>query len=260
MDEQTQRELELLQGRLAELEDRVRDARVEGAEDTPARLQRLAVQIMLLRGQIARLRVPARAAQEESASGAAPSQDDAARSALIEELLGATRALTLHRPWDMAILRGTKWVENRSWKLKEPPGWIYVHGGAMWDEVGEMMLRTVDGLRSNTMEAPPGALGGLMKVTRFVVGGESDLPFGGEPGSPGGPMVWKEAASIGWAIEQVVAFEGMTRPRCSGRQNVWTVPAPVLHLAQELIRDGLFTHRHTALYKKPVDNASGSGA
>lgn len=259
MDEQTQRELELLQGRLAELEDRIRDTRVESAEDAPARLQRLAVQAMLLRGQIARLRVPVRAAQEEAAGGMAPSQDDA-RAALVEELLGATRALTLHRPWDMAILRGTKWVENRGWKLKEPPGWIYVHGGAMWDEVGEMMLRTVDGLRSNTMEAPPGVLGGLMKVTRFVVGGEADLPFTGEPGAPGGPMVWKEAASIGWAIEQVVAFDGMTRPRCPGRQNVWTVAERPLHLARELIREGLFTHRYTALYKKPVDNASGAGA
>lgn len=58
------------------------------------------------------------------------------------------RCLTLWRPWDQAILRGGKDVENRPGRWAIPAAGILValHAGATWDEDGaELVARTWPG-------------------------------------------------------------------------------------------------------------------
>lgn len=83
---------------------------------------------------------------------------------------GIDRCLSLHRPWDMAIIRGNKDVENRDWRT--PPGlwlvgqWLGIHGGQKWDAEGARFIAARgDSFRR---EDCPGGIVGAARVIGVI--------------------------------------------------------------------------------------------
>jgi hypothetical protein len=154
-------------------------------------------------------------------------------------LLEARRALTLHRPWDYAILNGTKWVENRSWAPKAAPGWIFLHSGSTWADRGVDMARAMDGASGlSTLEWEPFRIHGMVYVSGFIQPHEmpKDLP----------PELaaWKESASVGWLIDQVAVFTDEAVAQIGsvrGAQRLWNLDARTLALVQHQIGSGNYT-------------------
>lgn len=156
-----------------------------------------------------------------------------------EELSRASKALTLHRPWDYAILKGTKWVENRSWSPKVAPGWIFLHSGSTWADAGADMVRRMDGASDlSNASWQPFRIHGMAHISGFVQPGEPPDDV------PSELAVWKEEASVGWRIDKVLCFWdtaiesiGIIR----GAQRLWGVEARPL----EMIRHMLLNEQYT---------------
>lgn len=150
-------------------------------------------------------------------------------------------ALTLHRPWDTAILVLGKPVENRDW----PPmpsvvgSRIALHSGLTWDGDGARFIfaqAVADGIPgtvvSNALDQAyrvKGAIIGTVKVAGVL---RRDAPH---PTDPLHQSPWFFGA-FGWVCEQPIVLPGPVP--CRGAQKLWKLPADVEArvLAQEAAR------------------------
>ena len=129
------------------------------------------------------------------------------------------RALTLWRPWDQAILYGTKRLENRNWKpWKSIVGkLVALHAGQKYDSNGAKWMHE-QGLYTppKSSVSPTGIVG----VARIVTALEtSDDPW--------------FVGDFGWLLQDVRAFN--TPIPCIGAQGLWKVQGPVLEALQQAL-------------------------
>jgi hypothetical protein len=127
------------------------------------------------------------------------------------------RALTLWRPWGVAIVRHGKRIENRTWA---PPRWligkdIAIHNGKRVDREGIAALmsilrgeRTAFAMDAQSLLGPEGAVIGVARVTGFVE--ESASPWFCGP--------------VGWTLDNVRECAPIP---CRGAQGLWMLPADV---------------------------------
>ena len=122
------------------------------------------------------------------------------------------RALTLWRPWDQAILRAGKDIENSPWRLWESqigqP--IALHAGKRYDTEG------AEWMRSNNLYDPPRdeecPLGIVGIVVFSAATGFSDSRWFQGP--------------FGWVIADVKTLE--VPISIKGKQGLWVVPEDAL--------------------------------
>lgn len=127
------------------------------------------------------------------------------------------RALTLWRPWAVAIVSHGKRIENRTWA---PPRWmvgkdIAIHNGKRIDKAGiaaVMLILRGDqpafAMDAQRLLGPESAIVGLATITGFVE--HSDSPWFCGP--------------VGWVLDNVRACEPVS---CRGSQGLWTVPPDI---------------------------------
>lgn len=149
-----------------------------------------------------------------------------------EQMLACSRALTLHRPWDTAILEGTKRIENRSWRPKEAPGWLYLHSGTGWSQEGQVLL-TQQHLVPPDPYKQQGRIQGMIHVASFLAPGEMSPDLT--------QMIWQQLNCYGWVIDQVVLFdEQAPRVVTRGAQRVWTPHLTTLTALRTILQEGLW--------------------
>lgn len=138
------------------------------------------------------------------------------------------KALTVHRPWDHALLNG-KTVENRRWK---PPRDLVgqrfaLHAGHHYDYEGAPLIKRTLGV----LELPSTVAGVVFATTRLVGWIELDSAHVRKTGL-GALCSSAEAAvgfdspwlfgPVGWVLEETRA---LARPvPCRGFQKLWTLP------------------------------------
>jgi len=140
------------------------------------------------------------------------------------------RALTLHQPWDFAMLCG-KDVENRTWA---PPEALVghrfaLHAGKVYDYDGLAFIKTVLDCPIETLT--PGA---VFATTRLVGWVEVDTVRArkiGEGALCSCPEARAALASpwffgpVGWLIDETRRLEKPVP--CRGAQGLWTLPPEV---------------------------------
>jgi len=139
-------------------------------------------------------------------------------------------ALTLHRPWDQAITRLSKAIENRTWK---PPQSamdhvIAIHAGLKWDEDGAEFIAMLEGPQWEFFDAdsPTGIVGVARIVGWFnTITDERKAAWNREH------MV-KEHRWSPWRSGPYCWVLADRRPLpmpvpCKGAQGLWTVPTDV---------------------------------
>lgn len=128
------------------------------------------------------------------------------------------KAITLWRPWDQAILHGSKRYENRGWPLyKSLVGQrIALHAGKKYDIDGARWMKR-NGLYvpPSCGDSPTGIVG-VVVFDKVVTNDESDESYFEDIRDP-----WF-FGKYGWHIGSV---ERIRHPiPCIGRQGVWNVP------------------------------------
>jgi hypothetical protein len=143
------------------------------------------------------------------------------------------RALTLHRPWDWAILHAGKPVENRP---QRPPKafvgqWVALHSGLTYSEQGAEFIRNTFGLTVPAdAELTAGAITGLMKL--------------GEPFRADDLTATKDPWAFGPWCWRISDKRVLAKPVvCRGMQGLWRVPAAAradieAQLAQGAVKHG----------------------
>ena len=127
-------------------------------------------------------------------------------------------ALTLHRPWDWAVLHAGKPVENRTWA---PPAWllnkhIAIHAGKSYDHEGaEWIRRTFDIQAPADHDLPSGVIVGVAKLVGWYQEGDGMRA----------PSPWAFGPCC-WELEERTALA--TPVPCRGAQRLWKVPEPQL--------------------------------
>ena len=86
------------------------------------------------------------------------------------EEVTAMRGLTLHRPWDEAIVRGEKTIENRPWKPwpKVIGERIAIHAGKKYDHDAAAWIRRRGVRLFSTMDSHRTRAGAVVGVARVV--------------------------------------------------------------------------------------------
>jgi hypothetical protein len=125
------------------------------------------------------------------------------------------KALTLWRPWDIAILQLGKDIENRTWP---PPRAIVgqriaLHAAKKIDSAAERLLSEIAAERGVAFE-PCTSIAGAVFATAIV----------GEP-------VWESASPwfsgpVGWPLLDMRPV--LDPPIVRGAQGLWTLPADLL--------------------------------
>jgi hypothetical protein len=128
-----------------------------------------------------------------------------------DEQLLHLRGLTLHQPWNWAILHGGKTWENRPVRLPETMRnrWIALHAGKVWDDTARGRFAIGWPPREET---PTAAITGLVRFS-----------YGTSPEAAGSPWAfgpWCYRVSDVLVLPQPVP--------CRGMQGWWPVPAGVI--------------------------------
>ncbi len=130
------------------------------------------------------------------------------------------KALTLWRPWDQAIVHGSKRIENRPWGLwpdmiGKP---IAVHAGKRYDKDGAFSMQV-----NELYEPPPPADSPLGIVGVMVVGSVVNQSH---PRADRNVIenAWFDGP-FGWVLTEVAALDEPIP--ISGRQGLWTLPPDV---------------------------------
>lgn len=165
-------------------------------------------------------------------------------------MAGRMLALTLWRPWDTAILRLGKPVENRDWP---PPAQLIgkrfaLHSGKKWDDQGadfiaNLLLPRGSGpqlLRAvlDAAEQTSSVILGTVKLVRVISKAQPQL---GER-DPLADSEWF-FGDFGWVVEEPFALPQPVP--CKGMQGLWTMPPDVEAqvLAQEAGRLEVLNNR-----------------
>lgn len=133
------------------------------------------------------------------------------------------KAITLWRPWDQAILRGAKLVENRPWPLPRQHFFslIALHAGKRFDYDAYHFAK-IKGLADEELlqklmddNAPSGIVGAIKVdgVYHESFPGAEDLL---------GPWFF---GPYGWHISEVYTLEEPIS--CRGSQRLWNLPAGI---------------------------------
>lgn len=127
------------------------------------------------------------------------------------------RAITVHRPWGIAIAQYGKNIENRTWRCWLQPGdFIAIHNGAKFDATAVKDIQQITGIYDGSMnpvEDPAGAIIAIAKFQGNIT--ESNSPWFCGP--------------IGWELSDVIPIEPVY---CKGAQGLWTIPEDVLMQAK----------------------------
>lgn len=125
------------------------------------------------------------------------------------------KALTLHRPWDWAIINAGKDVENRDWPCYLKPGdYIALHAGKTFDHAGYRFI--ADMCAEVRAPWPPTD---EQHRAGFIYG---IAQFGGNVQDSDSPWFFGD---YGWILKNVVAIEPVA---CRGAQKLFDLPADVL--------------------------------
>ncbi len=122
-------------------------------------------------------------------------------------------AITLHTPYDQAILYGPKRVENRSWKptsLKDGE-WIALHAGMTHDSIAEYTLEKEGLYTFNPELHKPGRIVGLIRIDGWTLPDDDD-PWASGP--------------VCWTIGDVLPFSSPIP--CRGARRLWRIPHAVI--------------------------------
>lgn len=123
------------------------------------------------------------------------------------------RAITLHRPWGLAIAQHGKDIENRSWQpypsTLKPGDLLAIHNGQKWDKEGARFIWELLGIEVKAEDDPAGA---IIAVVRFDGCVESS------------PSPWF-VGHYGWLLSQRVPIPAIA---CKSQQGLWVVTDPVL--------------------------------
>lgn len=153
------------------------------------------------------------------------------------------RAVTLHRPWSDAIVRGPKRVENRTW---EPPRsmlgkTIAIHAGKRFDESAALGIAADPRIEwpppMTDADSPQGIVG--VATLRGWLDLRSDRARTAPESDEERSAVWVLRRSpwwvgpVGWWLDDVVAIEPVP---CRGAQGLWTVPASTAAIVEERAR------------------------
>ncbi len=141
------------------------------------------------------------------------------------------KALTLHRPWDWAMLHG-KQIENRSWK---PPAELVgqrfaLHAGKHYDYDGLAFIKRTLGIGV----VPTSDAGVVVGTTELV--GWIELDSAGVRSKGVGPIASHAGCAhgfdspwlfgpIGWVLKDTRALRKPVP--CRGMQGLWTLPRDV---------------------------------
>lgn len=142
------------------------------------------------------------------------------------------KALTLHRPWDVAMLHG-KLIENRKWK---PPVDLVgqrfaLHAGEHYDYDGLAFIKRTLGVGSLPEESIAGVVFATTKLIGWVEIGTAAALKQGEPIAStaeaarviGSPWLF---GPVGWVLEDT---RRLAKPvPCRGFQRLWHLPTDVL--------------------------------
>lgn len=132
------------------------------------------------------------------------------------------KALTLIRPWDQAIVRGPKRVENRDWKppaaLLKPGERLAIHAGRKWDAGFDAY--NSEWTPPTESECPSGVVVGVatLDAVHDVKGCDVCMTCAicNDPWTVG---------DFGWVLKGVVALAEPVP--CRGAQGLWTLPPEV---------------------------------
>lgn len=128
-------------------------------------------------------------------------------------------ALTLHRPWPLAICKLGKRVENRGW---EPPKriigqWLAIHAGKVFDENAAVAVCCeINSAMPISSRFHPLGIVALVKVTGFTR--DEELLTTEQKRWWIGP--------VGWVLDDVVAFDSPVV--AVGKQGLWPVEGEAL--------------------------------
>lgn len=136
------------------------------------------------------------------------------------------RCLSLHRPWDLAVVTGHKDVENRDWR--SPPGewligqWIGIHGGRKWDGHGADFIAERVGLRFGR-DASRGGIVGAARVIGVIGPSENNSHAAIVYGDPA--LVANRIRSRWWMGAWGIVFDeavALAKPiPCNGALGFW---------------------------------------
>lgn len=125
------------------------------------------------------------------------------------------KGLTLHRPWDWAILNAGKDIENREWPCYLKFGdYIALHAGNTYDHAGyefiaDMCAEVLAPWPPTDEQHRPGFIYGVAQFDGNVTKSDSPWFFG----------------TYGWKLKNVVIIEPVA---CRGAPKLFTLPVPVL--------------------------------
>lgn len=135
------------------------------------------------------------------------------------------RGITLHRPWDQAILYGSKRIENRSWvlPLKYWNQVIALHAGKKYDSDSLFTIVKNGYNPPSENESPIGIVGAFI-VDKVIIHDEtvSDPWFFGP---------------YGWHIRKVFAFSKDKIIKYRGKQGLWIVEKEIEEIIWSIIGD-----------------------
>ncbi len=141
---------------------------------------------------------------------------------------GRMHGLTLHRPWDYAMVRQGKDVENRPWKPwpRIIGARIALHAGMRYDDAGAGFIDSLCGLGYAPTESESRG-GAIVATTRIEGWVHESGSFAGVP-----PEVAREArrsrwfmGPYGWIVRDTRALRQPVP--CRGAQGLWRVPFEV---------------------------------
>lgn len=134
------------------------------------------------------------------------------------------RALTVHRPWDQAILHGGKDTENRVWKLWDKmigvP--VAIHAGKQYDHDGVLWMLSNGFYVPPSPDDSPQGIVGVVVFSGMVTNSASPWFVG--------PFGWNISSSR--ALKEPIAIKG--------KQGLWEVPREIeLEIDRQLAGGGI---------------------
>lgn len=155
-----------------------------------------------------------------------------------------SKALTVHDPWAQAIVHGTKWIENRTWKPYSGSlgNRLFIHTAKAWNDDHETTANSLRFMKLHDYDdelAAHGAIIGSVRVVGWVRDEAAESEYEFDCGWTREPLRHKNRATVspwwqgpvGWVLTDAVPYETPIFTR--GQQRIWTPPERVQKLCWE---------------------------